>query len=59
MRLTIVESTNGTKREFTGGNENMTVQFFLQKISELYDYDRNRVKVLFNTNVLNKMPSKT
>jgi hypothetical protein len=56
MRLTIVESTTGNERQFAGGSEDMSIGYFIQKISELYQYDRKRVKVLYNTNILNKMP---
>lgn len=34
----------------------MSVGYFLSKISELYNYDRKRVKLLFMTQILNKTP---
>ena len=56
MKVKIVESTTGLTRNFDGGNQDMTVQHFINKISEMYQYDRNRVKVLFMTQVLNRHP---
>lgn len=49
MRLTIVESSSGIQREFSGGNESMSVQFFLQKITDMYQYDKKRCKVMFES----------
>ena len=56
MKLTLIESTTGLSRTFQGGNEDMSVGYFLSKISELYNYDRKRVKLLFMTQILNKTP---
>jgi hypothetical protein len=56
MKLKIAESTTGLTRNFDGGSQDMTVQYFINKISDLYHYDKNRVKVLFMTQVLNKNP---
>lgn len=47
MKLYIIESTTGIQREFQGGNENMSVNFFVHKIAEQFNYDRKRMKVLF------------
>ena len=58
MRLTIVESSTGLTRDFSGGSDQMSVSFFIQKISEMYQYDKKRMKVLFQTQILNKMPDK-
>jgi hypothetical protein len=58
MKLTIVEGSTGLQRDFSGGNENMSVSFFMQKISDMYSYDKKRMKVLFQTKILNKLPDK-
>jgi len=34
----------------------MSIGYFLGKISELYQYDKKRVKLLFMTQILNKTP---
>jgi hypothetical protein len=49
MKLTLIESTTGIHRTFVGGSEDMSIGYFLSKISELYQYDRKRVKLLFMT----------
>ena len=56
MKLKIVESTTGITRNFDGGSQDMTVLYFINKISDVYHYDKNRVKLLFMTQVLNKNP---
>ena len=53
MKLILIESTTGFQRTFQGGNEDMSIGYFLSKISELYQYDRKRVKLLFMTQILN------
>ena len=59
MKLTLVESTTGAHRLFQGGNEDMSIGYFLNKICELYQYDKKRVKILFMTQILNKTPDET
>jgi hypothetical protein len=49
MKLTLIESTTGIARSFQGGSEDMSIGYFLSKISEIYNYDRKRVKLLFMT----------
>lgn len=56
MKLKIVESTTGVVRNFDAGSPEMTVQYFINKISDLYNYDKFRVKVLYMSQVVNKNP---
>ena len=55
MKITVVESTTGIKRQFQG-NENMSVLFLIQKLSENFGYDKRRLKLLYKTIILNKTP---
>jgi hypothetical protein len=36
MKLTLIESTTGLHREFSGGSEDMSIGYFIQKICEMY-----------------------
>ena len=55
MKLSILESSTGVIRSFDA-NENMSVYFLIQKLADTFSYDKKRMKLLFNTTILNKMP---
>ena len=59
MKLTIIESTTGIHRNFSGGSEDMSVGYFIGKVSEMYQYDSKRMKILYNSTILNKMPDQS
>ena len=56
MKLTIIESTTGRRRQFDQGNQDMSIAYLIQKVSHLYKYDKRRMKLLYMTQVLNKTP---
>jgi len=59
MKLTLIESSSGIHRHFSFGNDQMTVSYFIAKASELYGYDRFRVRFLHRAHVINKAPDQS
>lgn len=56
MKLQLIESSSGVQRYLDGIHENMTIAQFITRISEAYNYDRKKVKLLFKSQILNKHP---